>query len=70
MKKIRFYNADGKELDIRDEDIGLGIDLVKNAQNEAMREGEKEELASLFRLWHFLISIRAGLTQRQMPGDN
>jgi len=65
--KLSFCDETGKKIDIRDEDISMGIDLVKNAQNEVAKDTEmnpedrKEMFDSYFRLWYFLVSIRAGL---------
>jgi hypothetical protein len=69
--KLNFYDeGTGKRIDIRDEDISGGIDLVKNAQSVVARDMEmdpivkKETLDSYFRLWYFLTKIRAGLKSR------
>jgi hypothetical protein len=65
--KINFYDQKGNRIDIRDEDISMGIDLLKNAQNDLMKDMEfdpivkREMLDSYSRLWIFFISIRAGL---------
>ena len=65
--KLNFYDENGKRIDIREIDIIMGIDLVKNAENEIARETEinpkerTDALESYFRLWYFLVSIRAGL---------
>ena len=65
--RLSFHDENGKSVDIRDEDLSMGIDLVKNAQNrvvldkEISQKDKEEMLESYFRLYFFLIKIRTGL---------
>ena len=71
--KIRFYNKEGNELDVRDEDISMGLDLLKNEIHRWMKEGgpdAKSARDSLFRLEMFLRAIRIGLKPESSRTDN
>ena len=56
---------DFSEIDIREDDLILAIDLLKNQQNKEELDKEdpdaKSRLESWFRVWGMLLEIRASL---------